>query len=280
MPRIVPCTAIFGAFVLVSSAPAYAAPGARQPDLTPRVWIEAAAYFPVVDTDVRIDDLQTSESGTDIDFETDLDFATRKALPSVSAGVRFGGSWRLTGDFYRLARSKSATIEEEIEFDGVIYPAGGEVDATFRSDVFRLAVGKTFLKRRGFELGGSLGAHVTSFSVSLEGEGSVGSASGTFERRRRKVLAPLPTLGLFAEWKLAPRLEASAKVDALSIKIGDYKGKLVNGQASLSYVFTRHFAAGLMWRHVRYRLDVDKQDWEGRLRYGFSGPAVYLQARF
>lgn len=35
-----------------------------------------------------------------------------------------------------------------------------------------------------------------------------------------------------------------------------------------------------MWRYVNYRVDVDKDNWAGRMKYRFSGPAVFMQVGF
>jgi hypothetical protein len=72
----------------------------------------------------------------------------------------------------------------------------------------------------------------------------------------------------------------SARADALSLKIGDYRGRLLAAQISASYEIASGLAAGAMWRHVNYRLNVDRADWNGLVKYRFSGPAVYLEYRF
>lgn len=264
--------------IFAAALPAPAIGAAPDPD--GRFWIRGAAFYPVVDTDVRVDDLRVNAVGTNIDFERDLDFDTREALPSVSAGMALGRNWRIVADFYRVSRRRTASLDEDVEFDGVLYPAGTSARGGFRSDILRLSVGRALVKRPSFELGASLGAHVTSFTVSLAGATSPAPSTPAPARRRREVLAPLPTLGLYAEWGLAPKLDLSARVDALRLELGDFDGRLINAEASLAYRLSRGISAGLLWRHVRYRLDVEKTDWSGRLRYGFSGPGAFLQARF
>lgn len=92
--------------------------------------------------------------------------------------------------------------------------------------------------------------------------------------RVKKVFAPLPTVGLFGTWQVAPRLEASGRVDYLSLKIKDYDGKLVNVQAGLNYRVFEHLALGVACRYVDYRLGIEKYAWSGRVRYKMNGPAL------
>lgn len=98
--------------------------------------------------------------------------------------------------------------------------------------------------------------------------------------RRRDLLAPLPTVGLYATYQIAPRLTGSVRGDFLALKVGDYKGNLINAQASLGYRVTKNIGIGAMYRFVRYRLEISKSNWDGRVDYRFSGPALYLEAGF
>lgn len=263
------------AVVLISAASPVIAQSADR-----RFWAQGMVFRPAIDTSVRVGATNLGDAEPGIDFEQALGFPQRETLPSVTLGARFGRNWRVTGDFYRLDRRRSAVLDRELVFDGVTFPVDGKVDARFGSDIYRATVGYSFISRRRFEAGTSLGAHVTSFVVALAGDGQVDNRPVGLEARRRRVLAPLPTLGLYAEWRPRPRWLLATRADALSLKIGDYKGGLLNLQASASYEVAHNFALGASWRHVRYRLDVDRTDWSGRLRYRFDGPAAFVEWHF
>lgn len=61
-----------------------AAPSAAQ-SLNQKFWLEGALFWPGVDTKARVNSDLAGGIGTEIDFEDDLDFSDRAALPSVSA---------------------------------------------------------------------------------------------------------------------------------------------------------------------------------------------------
>jgi hypothetical protein len=42
----------------------------------------------------------------------------------------------------------------------------------------------------------------------------------------------------------------------------------------------KNLALGVAYRYVDYRLGIDKERWNGRVRYKLYGPAVLLQASF
>jgi hypothetical protein len=260
-----------------AASPAAAAEDA-EPLADPRVWVQAGIFYPSINTEVRV--ARNGETGSNLDFETDLDFPDRRALPSGTLGVRLARGWHLIGDFYSLERSRTATAARDITFDGVTYPASGEVSAGFTSSVYRLTVNHDIITGKDHALGVALGAHVTNFSVFLEGQGQVGQAQVAFEQRRREALAPLPTVGIHARYRPMDRLQLSVRGDFLSLKIDDYDGRLLNGQASADYAITQNLSMGIMLRHVDYRLGVEKPDWNGLIRYRFTGPAAVATLLF
>jgi len=90
----------------------------------------------------------------------------------------------------------------------------------------------------------------------------------------------MPTIGLFASYEVMPRLTLGGRLDFLSLGIDDYDGRLINAQAQLAYRFMKNIGAGVMYRYVDYRVDVEKERYTGRLTYSFSGPALFIEAGF
>jgi hypothetical protein len=217
---------------------------------------------------------------SEIDLEGDLDLADRKGLPAFMAGARIGERWSIVGEYYGLDRSASANVKRDITFDDVVYPTGANVASSFDTKVYRVAVGYAFLQRETFELGASLGLHVTEFKITLQGEGRLGGTPVQSEIRKRDALAPLPTLGLYGAYAFTPRLTATARVDYLSLKVGDYDGRLTNSEIRLNYRVFDHVGFGAGYRYVDYNLDIDKERWNGEMAYKFKGPVLFVQAAF
>lgn len=253
---------------------------AQAQTLEDEFWLQASAYRPDVDTHVEIASKQFPNIATDVDFESDLDLADRDTVPAFYAGWRISKHFQVAAEYYALDREGSATTSRDISFDGVTYPASGTLSSAFNTQIYRLTLGYVFVRRPNFELGGALGLHATNFEVSISGQGSVGGAAASTETRRKDLLAPLPTLGLFASFEPARGLTLGGRVDYLSLKVGQYDGRLINAQATLSYRFVRNVGIGVMYRYVDYRIDVDKPQWTGRVAYKFKGPALFLEVGF
>lgn len=244
-----------------------------------KYWVNVMAFFPKINTDVRVATKTQNTVATDIDFEKDLDMDNNEVLPSVSAGARFGHVI-VGADFYKLNRNGTVNLARDISFDGVVYPTSAQVDSAFDSTIYRLTVGYAFVQNETVELGAGIGLHATQFKIRLEGEGTVGGVSGQTEVRRKEVLAPLPTIGAFGTYKVAPRVQINGRIDWLSLKIDQYNGRLLNAQAGVNYDVMKNISVGVAYRYVDYRLGVDKDRWDGRIRYKLHGPALLLQASF
>lgn len=239
-------------------------------------WIEISAFYPKVDSRLRITAAGGPE-GTEIDLERDLRLAQRRTLPALSAGVSLDRSWSLFAEFYSVDRSREAALDDEIVFDGVVYPASASIKSEFDSQIYRFGVSYSVFRDDNSDVDISLGAHVTEFATSIEGEVTADGTTTVIERRRREVLAPLPTIGIFARQELLPRLDLSVRADAFSLALGDFEGRIINVQSTLSYRLARRLSLGLTFRKIDYKLEVEKAEWSGRARYAFSGPAISLR---
>jgi hypothetical protein len=276
MPR----TAALALSGLAPAACLAAAPAGAQA-LGDKYWVEAGAYWAAVRSEARIEPDHPLVPGTTIDFESDLDLDDSEALPSITAGTRLGGRWSIEAEYYSLAREGTRRLGRSIRFDDTVFDLNAEVTSGFASDVYRLTVGYAFLRTKDAEIGGALGVHGTDFDIQMAGEASVNGTpvvGGVI--RRKKLFVPLPTIGLFGTAEVAPRVVVNARVDYLSLSIDRYAGRLFNAQAAISYRATEHLDIGAMWRSVDYRLDIERDRWQGRVRYRFNGPELFARLVF
>ncbi|WP_395335476.1 hypothetical protein WBP06_26245 [Novosphingobium sp. BL-8H] len=267
------------ALPLVLCAATIAGGTAHAQSLDNKYWINAAAYFPKIDTNVRVATKTQTEVATDIDFEKDLGLDDNKVLPSVSAGARFGRV--IVGvDYFKLNRTGNVNLGRDINFDGETYPLNAAVRSTFDSDIYRVTVGYAIVRKPDLQLGAAIGLHATKFDMGIAAQGRGSNQATAVAARRKDVLAPLPTLGLFGTYRIAPRVDLNARADYLSLKIDQYDGRLLNAQAGVNYSIVKNIALGVIYRYVDYRLGVDKDNWDGRVRYKLHGPAILVQASF
>jgi hypothetical protein len=256
-------------------AASLAASGAHAQAQDDRYWIEIAGYQPRISTTVQAN--RPGQPGTAIDFEKDLGLDTDKWIGSIEGGARLGKRWQVIGEIFGLNRSASHTLTRDVVFDGVTYPATVTLASEFQSDIYRFAVGYDFVRRDNYEFGGSLGLHATDFSFELAGQTGGG---GGAQRRAHDFLVPLPTIGLYGGYDFSPKWTGNARVDYLSLKVGDYDGGITNASATIAYRWTPMFAVGAGYRYVAYSLDVTKSAYTAKVDYDFSGPELFLRMSF
>lgn len=254
--------------------------GAQAQSLNDKYWLQAGAYFPKIKSEFQLSAPGVGLAGTVIGFERDLGLKQTDTLAAFAGGIRLSDRWRLGAEAYGLGRSATAALKGAIVVDNVVYPAAAAITSEFKTSVYRATVGYSVLRGENYEVGGALGLHMTKFDVSLSGIGSVGGQTAATQVRRRDLLAPLPTLGLYAGWQPVPKLQIGARVDYLRLKISDYTGRLINTEATVSYRVFDHVGIGAMYRFVDYNVGVRKPIWVGEVRYRFQGPAIFLEAGF
>lgn len=264
-------------FPIVALGMSLAFSGAAQARDT-KAWVEVGGSLPSIDTVATITPSDQQIPSASINFEDDLAFSKRELLPEIRAGIWLSDSWNLQADFYKIARSSNHSIDREIEFDGVTFPVSANVDSRFSSDVYRLTVGYQFLDSETVRLGAQLGLHLTSFEVALEGEAIInGEVLPTASRKRRDLLAPLPTLGLYAQFDLTDDLTLAADVNYFTLGISGFKGEMLNFEAKASYALTDGLRGGVMWRVVNYEFEFEKDTFSGSVEYNYSGPGLFLR---
>ena len=271
--KLLGTAAVLGAIALAAPAQAQA--------IDDNFWIQGSAFLSNVDTEVRSSLTTNPDAGTAIDLEDDLGFDDGELLPAVYLGARLGGGFVIAGEYFALGRDSTATISRNITVDDVTYPVNASVTAGFDTKVYRLSVGYVFVGSETAELGGAIGLIATELEFSISGTGSVGGAPVTSNQVRRKdVLAPIPTVGLFGSFQPMPRVIVGGRADYFGLGVDDYDGSVLNLQASAQYRIMDNVGIGVAYRYVDYDLDVEKDTYVASFDYNFWGPSVFIEIGF
>lgn len=262
---------------LVFALAALAAPAAHAQRAEDRIWVQVGAFFPRVDSNLRIDANET-DLGTEIDLEDTLGFSERSTVFAGLAGWRFSNRWHVEAEYFSLDRSSSRIIDTEIIVGDTVYPVGADVEGGLESNIYRLSLGWSAVDTARTRVNLSLGFHVTDFAVRFEGTANVGGTTRPGVVESRSVLAPLPTIGIYATHSLTDKLSLSARGDVFSLSIDEYDGTLWNVRAGLDWRIAEHVGLGAGWRYVSYDVGVQRDNLSGRIDYGFFGPYVGITA--
>ena len=244
-------------------------------------WLSGTAMFAKADTTLRLDRSNVSGSGSVISLENDIGLPDHQTLPVVLGGLRLSDHWRVEAEFLRLKREGSAKINRALTIGDTTYSINTSLAGSLASDTYRIGAGYSFVLTDKAELGASIGFHVTRFTTTFVGTGSVnGGGQTALVSTNRGVTAPLPTLGLYGSYSLSPMFSVNGRVDYLSIKIGDIKGKLIDTQAGISARVIKHLSVGGGYRYVDYGVTATKGNFVGKLAYKFNGPVIFAELVF
>lgn len=250
--------------------------------LTDRFLINGGIFLPSKKVNISANGSLTPEQFDDIDFDEAFGVKDYQTTVSLNFMWRFSKSknWSLRVEFFNINNSKEAILEENLEWNDLVFKKGSSVEGGFGMGLYKVFFGRVISKGDKHELGGGLGAHVLSVSAFLEGDAGINDEELVFERSNVSVTAPLPNIGFWYYYAPFEKWMFGARVDWLGIKIGDYGGSLWNVSPSVNYQLFRNVGLGLSYKYFRVDADVDKDQWNGNFNMSFSGPAFMITANF
>jgi hypothetical protein len=262
---------------LLAAVPVLAEDAAIHPKLNTRLYLDVGGYVPTVDTELRVD--RAGGSGTVLDLEDDLDFEDRPTFPYALLNLRLGQRWRIEGEYFGIERDKTTVIDRELVIGDETFEVDATVNSFFDTDVYRLSVGYSFLKRPNAEVGAVLGAHVTTFDFGISA-----TSEDIQKAEAADTLAPLPTIGLYGSYAFSPRWLMQGRVDYFTLEYEEYSGTLLNFNVGLEFQLAKHVGVGAGYRYVDLEFTADKtlsvgdvsDDFRGEFQYHYSGPTLYL----
>lgn len=216
------------------------------------------------------------DPGDDIDFNNAFDVSDQSSFFNGQIRWRFGNArkWSIAAQYFSNNADGSAVLKKDIEWDGVTFLEGTNVDAGVKLAVTRLLLGRSFVLNEQHEFGVGIGLHNLDLSAYVEGE--VITDDGTVEFQSPKVgeSQPLPNIGGWYFYSPAKNWLLHTRVDWISANIGDYDGGLWNANIGVGYQAWEHVGFDLSWQYFNLHFDVDKDDWLGGAEMTYSGPVV------
>ena len=104
----------------------YATPARADDD---RFSLTVSAFRPSSDTTLSAG--SGDVLGRDIDFEDTFSLGQKETRPRLDGMLRLGDRHRLIFNYYDLKRSHRAVLDEDIEFEGQVFPIDTEVTGRF-----------------------------------------------------------------------------------------------------------------------------------------------------
>jgi hypothetical protein len=250
----------------------------------PRLNLFGGAQIADFGTDIKLDATATIVGST-IDFERDLGF-------NETAGVAWAtGLWRISPrnhvQMFWSSVGRDAVqrhLQRNIQFGDSAFDLNAQVDAFVDTWIiagsYRFAIVATPIVELGPLIG--LGALNLSTGIGLSGavSGPDNGVSGSTDRREASFTAPALLPGAFINLRAHPRLTVRASGAYISADFGDFNGQLVQATAGADVMFTRWLGVGGNYSYQKLSVGLDKERFDGDVRYAFGGPQIYAVFAF
>ena len=99
-------------------------------------------------------------------------------------------------------------------------------------------------------------------------------------RNSFKLHAPLPILGIVAEYEINPSWRVNGALRYLSVTISEYDGEVFNALVSTDYYFTKSLGVGLSLNSFSLEVDVESIILNGALKWAYNGAQLYVVYKY
>ena len=231
-----------------------------------RTWLQLQATAATWRTQTQGDYTFGQQSKSPLQLESDVGLPQRATIAGIGFGRRIGQRWRIELEYTTSQRKASTLLRREVAADGVVFGVGTALQSEVKLAALRVNGGVSLLMTGEAEVGVLFGGEWIEVSRRFEGSGvpDINNPQQAPSARRtdNKDVAPIPILGLYGHYALAPawRLVGRAEfgVDGASYR------KL---QAGVQWRATPNLALGAGYRHASANLDV---------LFGFIGCCTHL----
>lgn len=263
--------------------------------------VELGGFYSQSDTRMDVTN-PISGSNYTLDYESDLQLTENKFLPFIEWNYHFNERHNIYLDWKQLHRSaetQALSQPFQIEINDTIYDIkmGGKLNSTLNIDILRIGYGYDVFQGSHYNIGLSIGLHTMFIKTGFEGVIGVCNASELLNNVcasqaiprivDENVTAPLPNLGLYANYEFIAGWKVASHFQYFSITLNDIKGELIDIKVGIDAQITANWRMSVAYNY--YKVDVDiaqKSDSKDtkiadyNIDYSFIGPMLSVSYTF
>lgn len=172
-------------------------------------------------------------------------------------------------------------MSRDIHFGDETYPLGAMASASMDLQVIQLSYDYAFLRRSSYEIAAGIGLHMLAADMSVGAAVSAGGGSVSRELTESgSTNAPLPVLSLRGVWRLPHDFYLTALAQHFYVDIDEYSGSLSDLKVTVVWQATPHVGLGLGYNDFRFRFDIDRSAFSGRLVCSYGGAMAFASIMF
>ncbi|GLP94803.1 outer membrane beta-barrel protein [Paraferrimonas sedimenticola] len=229
-----------------------------------------------------------------VDLENDLALEQSKNSPFIEIAYGFNERHSLSLNYINLNRTgftEGVTRPFDFTLGGVDYSIGAAAQITTKLDIdiYQLMYGYSFYPTENSRIALTAGAHIMRFNLGFSGDIQIIDAMNPDDRVNipitddgveGKATAPLPDIGVYGSYQLAPDWLLVGNAQYFAISLDSVSGGLVDLRLELSKYFTDNFSVGLAYQY--YQAEAKETGFLGEMdaRFTYWGPELSLRYFF
>ncbi len=232
-------------------------------------------------TDAGYGDVETGVGGT-VNFEDSFGLPKNRDVFRADANWHVAKRQLVDFGYFKLDRSGSDVIDEDIRWGDYVYKAGGDVSARFNTRFTYGAWRYLFLDRPEVRISGSVGFSYVNLEAGLAATGTVtdleGNAVSGIVDEAASVNAPVPLIGAQVDYAPTRRLAFLGFFRNLYLNnIEGIDGSFSETSLRMIWWYSGHagFSAGIDDEDIDLR-SYEKGDTKARFRYQVRAVSFYL----
>lgn len=245
------------------------------PYLTDAFFLDVGAFFPDRRFNLSVDG-STGGDNPIIDFAEEFRLKKSDETFALDFGWKFGDRWRLVGQYFESGGNSTWTLDEDIEWEDVVFLEGTSASAGSNFKLIRAFIGRDLNKSEKHEFGIGAGIHWLEIGANIEGTVLIEGGGTASAYESVSTQGPVPNIGAWYKYSISENWAFRGRVDWLSADIGKYNGQLTNISLGVNYQVARNFGVGLNYHDFALDVTVDESDWRGRVITSYEGLYAYL----
>jgi hypothetical protein len=239
--------------------------------------VSLGTYIVSADTTIRLD-ATNEDTGTTVDWDRVVGGGDASRF-RLDGAWRFGDRHKLRAMWFDFSRSRTETLDREIEWGDEVFPVSAEATAKTRFSIYEVAYEYAFLKRETLELTGTAGIHWTQYKAELSA--TLNGASGTREASdSAKLNAPLPVVGVRGLWRIHRNFWLDGAVQYFALQYDVYDGSILDTRIGVLWQPSKWVGIGLGYNRFDVDVDLDDNDFQGKFEWVYDGPQLFYNVSF
>jgi hypothetical protein len=276
MPRFAIYALASASLLLVATA------GAQEDSLSQRLidakfQLSVGIFYPERQFHVKVNG-SASVPNEEIRFDEELKLKTRDEIFAAEGVWNIGERWRLEGQYFAASNSASHVLEEDIEWEDIVFETGSSIAGKTSTQVVRLFLGWKFYTAPHHDFGVGFGIHQLDLRASIEGQALVQNVTTEYRSESVRTQAPLPDIGVWYNRVLSPRWAMTSRLDWLEVSIKPYDGAIINASVGFKFALSENFGAGLNYNYFELDAGIRDDDWRGSVEIRYHGPYLSIDA--